>query len=75
MPLDKITVSRTFHLGDHNFFKIGQDGTIAEGETREQLTKEAIIFIYNTLERYFPSASVPLETNSGEMPVIDYGKI
>ena len=69
MPLDKITVSRTFHLGDHNFFKIGQDGTIAEGETREQLTQDAMVFIYKTLETYFPSVSS--DQKSGEIPIID----
>jgi hypothetical protein len=54
MPLDKISVSRTFHLGDSNFFKIGQEGTIAEGETREQLTADAINYIYATLAKYCP---------------------
>ena len=68
MPLNTITVSRTFHLGDHNFFKLGQDGTISEGETREQLTNEALVFIYNTVKKYFPSATPAIE--SGEMPII-----
>lgn len=61
MPLDKILVSRTFHLGDSNFFKIGQEGTISEGETREQLTEDAMGFIHTTVKKYFPYADVVSE--------------
>ena len=58
MPLDKITVSRTFHLGESNFFKIGQEGTIIEGETREELTADAMGYIYSTLKKYCPDADI-----------------
>jgi hypothetical protein len=71
MPLNTVSVSRTFHLGDSNFFKLGQEGTIEEGETREELTKEAMNFIYATLEKYYPA--VTAEQKSGDLPVIDYG--
>ena len=62
MPLDKITVSRTFHLGDSNFFKVGQEGTIAEGETREELTADAMGYIFSTLKKYCPDADVVIPT-------------
>jgi hypothetical protein len=72
MPLDKITVSRTFHLGDSNFFKIGQAGKVVEGETREQLREDAMNFIYATLKKYCPETDIvnPLEKKK-ELPVID----
>lgn len=72
MPLDKITVSRTFHLGDSNFFKVGQEGTIIEGETREELTADAMGYIYSTLKKYCPETDIvnPLEKKK-ELPVID----
>lgn len=67
MPLDKITVSRTFHLGDSNFFKVGQEGTIIEGETREELTADAMGYIYSTLKKYCPETDIvnPLEKKKG----------
>lgn len=72
MPLDKITVSRTFHLGDSNFFKVGQEGTIAEGESREELTADAMGYIYSTLKKYCPETDIvnPLEKKK-ELPVIE----
>ena len=58
MPLNKIEISRTFHLGDHNFFKVGQEGTIEENETREGLAQDAMTFIDATLKKYFPENEV-----------------
>jgi hypothetical protein len=62
MPLDKITVSRTFHLGDSNFLKVGQEGTISEGETREELTADAMKYIYSTLKKYCPDEDIVIPT-------------
>lgn len=77
MPLNKITVSRTFHLGDSNFFKVGQEGTIGTGETREELTADAMGYIYSTLKKYCPETDIvnPLEPKK-ELPMINIdGKI
>ena len=72
MPLNKITISETFHLGDNNYFKVGQEGTIVEGETREQLAEDAMKFIYGALAKYHPMyAPSIIKNESGEMPVID----
>ena len=66
MPLDKITVSRTFHLGDSNFFKVGQEGTIIEGETREELTADAMGYIYSTLKKYCPETDIVNPQGNGK---------
>lgn len=62
MPLNGIEISRTFHLGDHNFFKVGQTGTISENETREELAKDAMNFISSTLKKYFPENEVIVQS-------------
>jgi hypothetical protein len=75
MPLDKITVSRTFHLGDSNFFKVGQEGTVIDGETREELTADAMGYIYSTLKKYCPETDIenPLEKKKS-LPVSNVGE-
>jgi len=71
MPLDTVNVSRTFHLGDSNFFKLGQSGTIAEDETREVLTDDALNFIHSTLKKYFPNAEVVAPSEVTEVKVVE----
>lgn len=60
MPLDKVVYSRTFHLGDHNFEKIGTEGTIIEGETKESLRDEAVKFVYDSFAELHPELNVTL---------------
>lgn len=60
MPLDKVVYSRTFHLGDHNFEKIGTEGTIIEGETKESLRDEAVKFVYDSFAELHPEINVVL---------------
>ncbi len=76
MPLDKVVYSRTFHLGDHNFEKIGTEGSVGEGETKEQLRSEAVKFIYDSFAELHPELNVvlPPAIKKGEFN-LDEGKI